>query len=41
MSLLTTKPRKRRRLNDPTVLHLALGLMLGGAIVAIVFWAAL
>ena len=41
MSLLTTKPRKQRRLNDPTMLHLALGLVLGGAIVAIVFWAAL
>ena len=40
MSLLTTKPRKRK-LNDPTLLHLALGLMLGGAIVAIVFWVAL
>jgi len=41
MSLLTTRPRKRKRLNDPTLLHLALGLMLGGTIVAIIFWAAL
>ena len=41
MSLLTTKPRKRKRLNDPKLLNLALGLMLGGTIVAIVFWAAL
>ena len=39
MSILTTKPRKPKR--DPTLLHLALGLMLGGAIVAVVFWAAL
>ena len=41
MSLLTTKPRRRKRLNDPTLLNLAIGLMLGGTIVAIVFWAAL
>jgi len=41
VSLLTTQQRKRKRLRDPTWLHLALGLMLGGTIVAIVFWAAL
>ena len=39
MSLLTTKPRKPKR--DPTLLHLALGVMIGGTIFAIVFWAAL
>jgi len=40
MSLLTTRPRKRKQ-RDPTLLNLALGLMLGGTIVAIIFWAAL
>ena len=40
MSLLTTKPRKQRRRPDAATLWLALGLLLGGAVTAIVLWAA-
>lgn len=41
MSLLNKTPRKPLRRPDAATLWLAVGLMTGGAIVAIIFWAAL
>jgi hypothetical protein len=41
MSLLTSKPRKVRRRPDAATLWLAVGLMTGGAIVTLIFLAAL
>jgi len=41
MSLLNSTPRKTLRRPDAATLWLAIGLMAGGAVVAIIFWVAL